>query len=98
MTEDGNLELYKAWCPICGAQRHMDPKEECGECHARNFGWFKWYLLKNEIQTIKVCLFLLLFALLLFGALYAIPYFWEKSLEETISANMTALIKLEGLW
>ncbi|MDD4578375.1 MAG: hypothetical protein PHS75_07495 [Anaerolineaceae bacterium] len=88
MAEEKNRELNQATCPLCGFdQRHRDLKVECDQCHAKSYGWFNWYLLKNEIRTIRICNFIIIFALVLFVASHIWMNFRVRELEQIISAS-----------
>lgn len=99
---DANHELTQAVCPICGFnQRNIDFTEECEKCHAKKF-LFGWYLLKNEIWTIRIIMILIALAIIS----SAIIFFWMKAeiieLEAIISTksiqSLIASIYQEWAW
>lgn len=84
---DANHELTQEECPICGYnKRNIDFTEECPNCYAKKF-IFGWYLLKNEIWTIRIIIIMIVLAIILFAAFQFWLHHQVDVLEKIISSK-----------
>ncbi len=68
-----------AYCQICGYERDDNLKERCKNCRGRKT-YFGWYLLPNEILSLKIAFIIIFIAVLIVFVMFIYTRWKEYTL------------------